>query len=919
MGKKLFLGITILLIITLFTGGYYFTREVKYLGTSAFRAVPVNAAVIIRIHHLSNYTAKSLTNPLWKTYAALPGVADLYHNLGHIDSLFNAFKIKDNPFTDKDLTVVYEGEGDHLRNLCMIELSGFTEKSALSDLLDTYFAAKSVSFAKMNSGGAELACYSWMEEGESHTWCYTFFRGLFLAGNDTKMIIRAIDQLESSSATGNPIFEKAGKTATGNIDLNIYLNHKKLPEFSRQLFSESFLKQLNGSAQLAEWSVIDLTQKTDELMVNGVSYPGDSLNSQLGIFLHQKPDSFNLSRIFPSGTTFFLAYVINNNEKFFRDYEDLLQKNQQLPAYKRSLNEISSACKTDLQKTVTENLAGAAAIVFTRPDPVMQNENKYLVLSVANGRKMESALQPLTKTPTSRGKRDATKESTTFKPDDDFSCKIYKSSVSDFGTRVFGEVFSGVETNYFAIYGNYLIMGASQESLERFIRANRSEQTLNKDQTFKQFTQGLSDRLNIYAWSSPGRALPFFKDFLNPAIYHTFEKKGAELKKIESVGWQIGVENGMTYNMARLKYNPDVKQNQVSVLWKNHLESRVISRPQYINGSSREIVLQDSASNFMLLNSEGQSQWKVKIKGQIKSEIYRLDGFKNGKPHYFFNTAGALHLIGSDGKYSSGFPLELRSPSTNGVAVFDYNNDKDYRFFIATKDHKINVYNKKGEIVTGWVPPKTLTSVLQPVQFFRVENKDYLVFADKNRVYLLDRKGKTIASVKGEINCSGNGFTLQPKAGKVKARLIASDTKGNVISIGFDGSVKKLSTGKFSPDHYFYFENFNSDNECDYLFFDGDSLVVYDQKAQPIGRRKFKHPVSLAPGLFTFPDKSLKIGIADTVDHKIYLFNKDGSSFEGFPLDGDSPFSIQFTGDESGSFNLITGTADRWLIDYMVK
>jgi hypothetical protein len=100
---------------------------------------------------------------------------------------------------------------------------------------------------------------------------------------------------------------------------------------------------------------------------------------------------------------------------------------------------------------------------------------------------------------------------------------------------------------------------------------------------------------------------------------------------------------------------------------------------------------------------------------------------------------------------------------------------------------------------------------------------------------------------------------------------------------------------------------------------DGDSLTVYNQSANQIFKKKFNHPVGSPPELFTFPDKSLKIGISDSSENKIYLFNSDGSICNGFPLEGFSPFAIWFPGSQSGQFNLITGTADGYLNNYLIK
>ena len=923
MGKKLIIGITIVLITGLFTGWYFFSREAKYLGTSAFQAIPENSALIVRIHHLKNYASRTLNNPIWKACSAFPGIDDLYQKSVFADSLFKQYNNINNPFTDKDLTIVCNRENDHFRTLYLTELSSFSEKGAVADLIRQFFQSKGATINKIQSGGAEITGYSWSAPGAPQTNYFVFFRGLLLAGSDTAMIQQAIRQLNHPTTNRSTVFEKASKTATENIDLNIYINHQKLPGFSRTLFSKPFRERLNGAAPLAEWSEIDLTQKTDDLILNGFSFTGDSLNNHLSIFSHQQPDTFKLTSLFPATSTFFLGYTISDNEKFFADYENLLQHNRQLEPYTRALHEVDSIYGINLQKIVATNLGGAAAMVFTRPDPVIREENKYLVLSVGNSQRMEQDMLQLIKPLSSHQKRGLSKDFQMYKIDKANTFRIYNTPVNDFGKRVFGAVFSDVVTSYFTFFGNNMIMGASSESIKRFLMSNVLKATLGNDPNYRKFNAGLSDRLNVTLWSSPGYSLPFFKEMFNPSIFEGLEKKGDELKKIESLGWQIGFEKGMTYNMARLRFNPGAIQNPVALSWSTELKGAVINRPQFMISTSgksgQEIVAQDGDHNFILLNGEGHLLWKIKLKGAIQSEIFRTDCFKNGKLQYFFSTAEALHLIDHEGKYIANFPVALRSTATNGVAMFDYDQNRDYRFIIAAKDHKIYSYNKKGEMTTGWSSPRTEHEVVKPVQFFRTENKDYIVVADKNRGYLLDRKGKTAATIRGNLNFSRNPLTFQPKSGKLKARLISTDTKGNILSIGFDGSVKKLATGKFSPDHYFFYEDIDGDNRSDYLFFNGDSLVAYNQNITRILTRRFNHAVVLTPGLLTFPDKTIKIGVTDTIDHKIYLFNSDGSGCEGFPINGNTPFDTAFSRDGSGSFNLIAGTPENYLNNYTIK
>jgi hypothetical protein len=54
-------------------------------------------------------------------------------------------------------------------------------------------------------------------------------------------------------------------------------------------------------------------------------------------------------------------------------------------------------------------------------------------------------------------------------------------------------------------------------------------------------------------------------------------------------------------------------------------------------------------------------------------------------------------------------------------------------------------------------------------------------------------------------------------------------------------------------------------------------------------------------------------------ENRIYLFNSDGKLYEGFPLQGNTPFSIGNFGDSLSRFNLVVGSRDNFLYNYRVK
>jgi hypothetical protein len=921
MGKKTLGVLTIVLIAGLLAGWYFFTRESKYISASAFKAVPVDSPVILRIHDLSVFLEKAEKNATLKEYSKIPFLSTSLEGIHFADSLIINNQEAKKSLNSKDLTVVTGSGNNNSSILYLLELSSVGEKSALSGLINDYFTKKSASSVKQKYGEASMLTYYWSSGPSTTTFSVSFYKGICMASTDTAMVAGAIKQLDLPSLAEDPEFQKVNKTAASNSDLNIYLNHKTLPNALSSVISETLLKRINYSPQ-HEWSEIDLNHKSNELLFNGFTFGKDSLNDFKGILLHQKPGKFTLENYFPDETSFFLCLNLEKPTVFFKDYEELLRNKGGLDAYKQGLNKVDSTYGINLQKLVAENIEGEVGIVFTQANHSNPSENRFFVMRTHSGSQIEASMLNLVKT-VIHGKKSNLKELTQlFSMDKETSYKIYQLPVPDVSEKIFGKIFADVATNYFTVYDNCLIMGASYESLCDFLRSDLLKETLRNNQYYKDFITGLSQRLSLYLWIAPGEALPFFQRDLKEAAYKKLESQIGSLKKIESVGWQLGAENGMIYNVAKLKYNPVIR-NKPTTVWRSHLDSKIKFKPQFVinqnEKENREVVVQDIDNKLYLINKEGRILWKIKLPGPILSEVFQVNYFKDKKLQYLFNTRNAIHMLDRDGNYIKGYPVSLRADATNGISLFDYENNLDYRIFVACEDHKVYAYDKKGRIVTGWVPVITEHDVTNPIQYFRIAGKDYLVFFDKQKSYFLDRQGKQRVKSKEEFTHSQNGFTLVPPVGKNSSKLVTTDQDGAVYFLGFDGSVKLFSPGKFSPQHYFRYEDLNNDGHNELIYLDGDSLSVYDDAGKLIFTKKFKNPLDSPPQIYTFPSKIKKIGVVNTVENQVYLFNSDGSAYEGFPLEGNSGFNMGFFNRDNRHFNLIVGSKDDFLYNYFVK
>lgn len=912
MKKKLLILITCILVSGVAAGWYFFTSESKYFGTPALKAVPVDTPFFIRIQNLSDFTDQTKNNPIWKELSVFNRIATVHNHINLADSLINGNPEFRQLFIAKGLTVV----PDKGERLYLLEIGSFKEKREIAAFFDNYFDGQNEKPVKRKSGKATIYEYSLNGSGGGSSTFITYFRGICMMSTSIPLLEKAINQMDHPSLIDDANFRKVNKTLAQNIDVNLYFNHHYFPKFIAPVLSDSTANFIAGNGY-GLWSEIDLIQKEDVILLNGFSFSDGTFAGYLDLFHYQEPRPFTLESYLPASTSFFMAINLDNPQNFFNDYQSFQEKQGSLDTYLASLHEANASSGIDLMKFAVDFMDGEAGVFYTEQDTARAKDNRLFLMKVSNGNNAASVLVNASKAFAARsGIKDAIRP---FRIDQETAYDICRMPVNDFGKRLFGNLFSGVETSWFTVFDNCVVMGASYESVRRYLQSALLKETLANDPDFRQFSSELSQRSNLYLWVSPGKAAPFFGNILNPELFGALMAQLPALEKTE-IGWQFSSENKMIYNSAKIKYNPVVKKKKATV-WRSYLGSRIITQPQFVinpaNKNERELVLQDAENNLYLINKDGMILWKVKLSGPVMGEVRQIDYFRDGKLQYLFNTREAIHLIDHSGNNIPTFPLALRGKATNSVSVFDYDNKRDYRFCVACDDRRVYLYDKKGRAVAGWAPEKSSEEVTQPVHHFRSGNKDYIVFFNRERIYILDRQGKERVNLTTDFLISDNDLILE-KIGRNGVQLILTDQEGSIRKINFDGKSEKLTPGKFSPRHLFIYQDINGDKLPDYIYLDDNTLCLYDHDGTSLFSQKLEQKSDQRPVVVDISGEN-KIGVVSTEGNLIYLFNRDGSLSDNFPLEGNSPINIGAFNKNVSVRNLIAGSADGFLNNYEIK
>jgi len=503
-----------------------------------------------------------------------------------------------------------------------------------------------------------------------------------------------------------------------------------------------------------------------------------------------------------------------------------------------------------------------------------------------------------------------------------YPIKIYQLPIRRLCGKIFGELFTNIDEHYFTFVENYMVFSDSRESLGKLLHHIVLNKTLVTNQAYKDFKTNLGPKSNLYFYANISKANVIFSKFLSDPILTIWNEDIDAFKKIQVFGFQMYSSNGMLYSNVFLKHFTDLK-DQPHTVWESQLDTTIDCKPVFtLNHTTRqnEVFVQDQRNSIYLINQAGRILWKIKLDEKINSEIFQIDYYKNGKLQLMFSTLNYIHLIDRNGNYVEKYPVKLRSPASNALSVFDYDKNRNYRMLIAGSDREIYAYTADGSLVNGWNFENTESQVWQPVNHFKVGDKDYLVFGDRLKTYILDRRGNTRVNVKAYFEKSvRNNYILDNTGRTADAKIAITDTAGLIYYIYFNGNHTTLDMGRFSGDHFFDYKDMDGDGRKEFIFLDVTKLKVFKENRALLYEYDFNRRIDQKPAYYHFAQNDKKLGIVSREENLIYMINNDGKVYKGFPLRGNSPFSIGYLGTNTSSFNLIVGSNDNFLYNYTVQ
>jgi 3-methyladenine DNA glycosylase Tag len=743
---------------------------------------------------------------------------------------------------------------------------------------------------------------------------YTFCKGIFLLSEHSFLLEESIRQLNlQETIYDNVHFQKAYKSANANADMHIFINHAYFPLLASTIVHPSYKALVKNCTDYGNWSELDLEIRKNEVLLSGFTLANDT--HYLSLYAEQQPVKAKIVAYAPVNSAMVTIHTFSDIALFLDKQRAYLKRNNLLYQQAYDLKKIQTEIKLDFLQLIKDIQPTEIAQVNLKVDKTFTTN--FIMLNQSSSQAENELLQML-KIYTTNKEINIEDFQTQYPIDKEKIFTIYKNPYPHFPELIFGKIYASATAKYFSRWGNALIFAPTVDALKAHLHQLVLNETLSTDINFQHFMGNLDAKFNLFFYLNISKALPLAPVLLDNPLQTDIEKEKSHINKFYALSWQMIEENQSFYNNIYLHFNPAIKENTATV-WQHKLDAPLAFKPCIVTNhkdkDNKEIIFQDTNNNLYLMNKEGRLLWKIKIADQLLSSIYQIDYYKNGKLQYLFNTKEKIYLIDRNGNNVDRFPIVLRSPATNGMAVFDYDTKRNYRYFVACKNLKVYAYNREGNLVTGWKFGKTESEVKNPIQHFKVNNKDYIVFSDKMKTYILNRRGYTRIPSDVRFEHSHNPLFLD--AMNVSPRIMATDVRGEIHAFYLNGKHTTHKVQSFSANHFFTVFDIDANGKNDYIFADKTMLYAFHSQGKLLFKKKFNSSIIYPLNTYVFSSTNRSIGLV-LEEGKIVLINKDGAMHKNFPMKGNSPFSIGLV-DASNAFHLFVGSKDGSMYNYPVK
>jgi hypothetical protein len=906
--NKIMLTATLLTLLCLGVWLFFFIREgEKKNSMDAIRAISEDAVLVLRVNDLNQLARKLGSGGELAQLLRGDAVAGKLSRL--LPYIVDTMAAKSDVIGDLSQQPVWISAHVFSRDLSFLCSLNLPENLYLNNVkqLVPLLEAEGYSVAEQPYDDEKILTFRREKVAVFHA---TVVRRVLVMSASRVLVEMAIRQAKSpASLADNQTFMQTAQTAGAHEDVNLYLNNRQLPRLLEIYLDGGYAKPLNFLRQLGNFTVLDAALHSDAVLLNGFLFSDDYRSSYFSILSKQSSKKLTTFDILPRTTDGALCMGITNARQLASDYNAFCE-GRQAGSAARSAQLSRLQKKTGVDAATFFSDLHPAELTLARA-PIANMEAKdtwFIALKSSDAEAAQEALKSRIAYLADAEKKHADSYVRTEKMSNNEPLTIYQNPAPGLAAALLGSIFAQCEDAYVTFIGDYLVFASSPVAIKDFALSALLKKTLAQTVNLGDYTATESNML-IYVNPSKDNAIALSP--LKPALQNSL-KSSPTLAAFHCMGLQLRAMSDKVYCNAFLKTSSKKEEKQrehsMALDFEVKLSVPLRAAPWVVKNhrtGQKEILAQDVQNTLYLIDNQGTVLWKKAIGEPIMERVLQVDYLRNNKLQLLFNTGAKLYIVDRLGRDVDNFPINLASPASAPVAVFDYDRSRDYRYFVPCRDGKIRSYERTGKPLTGFTPQPSFGAITQPLQHVRIKDKDYIVAADNRRIYILNRRGEERVRLRENVTPAYNSsITAERGLDGSTLRMVTTTTAGELAYIYFDGNVERMAL-KPRPSEHHFFRCLGKAEKVTYAVTEEKELRVYEPDLRQKFSRNFDQLLQASPSLFTpLPDLNLYAVYVES-EQKAYLMNESGNLLSGFPVPAVAPLLVDNLRNSPDAYNVL--------------
>jgi hypothetical protein len=615
---------------------------------------------------------------------------------------------------------------------------------------------------------------------------------------------------------------------------------------------------------LASWLGLNLKILPNGITATGVALDQDSTSQLISIFKGLIPQKNDIAKVVPLESNSVLSFTYN-------DFEIL---NQNLKNYRK---------ENDSTDVVNDLFGSINEIGLIRSDlgdaVVLKSLDQVITLEALS--KYSNELE-------------AFKE-----------VMLYEFTENNLFVDRFDPLIRGAQPSFCFQLGDFFIFTDNDELSKHIITSYLNNNCLYSTRFYTDSSSQLSSASSLLLFKMNGNIGSLFSPFFSTEVQHEISDVNPKDYPLATLQFIYDRDFAHVNLVCKEANKGKPSAGLVSQILQIQLDELLLNEPQFFSNhrtGGKDIVVQDINNEIHLISSNGKVLWSKQLKDPVLGNVEEVDILRNGKKQLIFATKNSVHVLDRNGRSVAPFPLKFKDDITQPLSVFDYDNNRKYRF-VVTQDNEVFMYDSKGKSVKGFKFKKTSSSIVLPPEHIRIDHKDYILIAEANgKLNILSRVGKHRVHVSNSFDFSEIPITREGKNFVVISKD-ENNTKQIKNSISQSG---KVNQQKLDVSSYWF-------------TISGTTKVTIDDNLMRINGKLVELPFGIytQPKIFNINKRTL-IAITETQEKKVYVFERSGEMLSGFPIYGTSAIDM---GDvnKDGTIDILVGGGDRDILVFELK